>query len=80
MARLDLFEDAYPFPVAPPDPGNQDIDESALRAHIDDVIVDGGVPRPPLQPLDEADHASLRALLANLGVSESPVKKVGLAV
>ena len=48
MARLDLFEDAYPFPVAPPDPGNQDIDESALRAHIDDVIVDGGIPRPSL--------------------------------
>lgn len=80
MARFDLFEGAYPFPVAPLDPGNQDIDKSALRAHIDDVIVDGAAPRPPLQPLNETDHTSLRALLVNLGVSESPVKKVGFAV
>ncbi len=71
MARLDLFEGTYTFPVTPRDPVNQE---------IDDLIVDGGVPRPPLQPLDEADCASLRALRADLGVSELPVKEVGLAV
>jgi len=39
-----------------------------------------GVPRLPLQPLNEVDRASLRTLLADLGLLELPVKKAALAV
>lgn len=43
MEKLPLFEGVYPFLVTPLDRERQELDEKALRTHIDDLIVNAGV-------------------------------------
>ncbi|MBI4241475.1 MAG: dihydrodipicolinate synthase family protein [Candidatus Rokubacteria bacterium] len=42
-AKLELFDGVYPFLATPLRPETQDLDESRLRSHIDDLVREGGI-------------------------------------